>query len=209
MYSKSWKPVKIIPNKIVIISGRIIVLEKIILWWAQVTKIPEANKIEVFNKGTLKGSKGEINKGGHKEPTSCVGTILWWKKAQNQATKNNTSLKIKSLIPHFKPSCTLLVWSPNNLPSRQISRHHKKEKKIKHNKEKSIGKINFNLKNRTKEFIKAPKPLKKGHGLTETIWKEWNKVIINFQNNRDIIIYKKQKVELTPLIILIKLKVIE
>ena len=144
------------------------------------TKTPEASKIDVFNKGTLKGLKGKINSGGHKEPTSCVGTILWWKKAQNQATKNNTSLKINKLIPHFNPSCTLLVWSPNKLPSRQISRHHKKEKIIKQNKENSIEKNNFILKNKTKELINvnAPNPLKKGQGLIETIWKEWNKVII-------------------------------
>ena len=128
----------------------------------------------------LKGSKGRINTGGQIFPISCTGTRLWWKKAQNQAKKNKTSLKIKRPIPHFKPSWTFIEWSPTKQPSRVISRHHKKDKKKIKKKDKKILKKNFFLKKIIKEVIikKTKIPFKKGQGLKETIWKEWKSFII-------------------------------
>jgi len=203
--------VKIQPKKIVKIIGNFILFENKILWCAQVTKTPDDNKIAVFNKGILKGSKELIIIGGQITPNSWVGTILWWKKAQNQAKKNKTSLKINNLIPHFKPSWTLVEWSPKNLASRVISRHHKKDKKQILIKLKYTIKINLFLNIIIKEVIKVnpAKPLNKGQGLIETIWKEWKSVIINFQKNIKIIVYKKQKVEQLILKFLIKEEEIE
>jgi hypothetical protein len=61
-------------------------------------------------------------KGGHSDPKSFLGFNLLWKKAQNQAEKNNTSLKINKSIPHFNPSRTSKLWNPLFL-SRRTSRH--------------------------------------------------------------------------------------
>lgn len=153
-----------------------------ILWCANVTLAPEDNKIAVLSKGTLKGSNGYVSKGGQIRPISWTGDILLWKKAQNQAKKNKTSLKIKSIIPHFKPSWTFMEWSPSKTPSREISRHHKKEKKhkiikfLKNNKEK----WNLNIKTTPDVTPKAENPHNKGHGLKVTKWNWWKIFITRF-----------------------------
>ena len=129
MYSNNWKQVKIRPkNKVTIIILKIFLLFWI-LWCAHVTLTPEDKRIAVFNKGTLKGFKGLISTGGQTIPISWTGDKLLWKKDQNQAIKNKTSLKINKIIPHFKPSWTFKVWSPNKPLSREISRHQNKENK--------------------------------------------------------------------------------
>ena len=93
-------------------------------WWAQVTLIPDEIKIIVFNKGTWKGLKTLIPKGGQREPTSILGESLLWKKAQKKLTKKNTSLTINKAIPQRRPNSTMEVCRPCTEPSREISRHH-------------------------------------------------------------------------------------
>ena len=133
MYSKSWKPVKTTPNDSVINIEVEILFLICTLWCAQVTLTPEDNKIAVFSKGTLKGSRGETRRGGHVNPTSWTGQSLLWKKDQNQAIKNKTSLKINNSIPHFNPSWTFSVWSPKIAASRDTSRHQRKENSVSKN----------------------------------------------------------------------------
>lgn len=198
-------------------KGSVIFLENNILWWAQVTKTPEESKIAVFKRGILKGLKGITDTGGHNTPISCVGTVLWWKKAQNQAIKKRISLKINKPIPHFKPSWTLFVWSPIKEPSRVTSRHHRKEKINIITEDRKTENTLLILNINTKDLIikRTPTPHIKGHGLIVTIWKEWKRFIIginylwlyskynglishfdNFLKNIKKVIYKIQKVEL-------------
>ena len=133
LYSNNWNPVKIIPNKIVSPNETNTLLLNWILWWAKVTEAPDDNRIQVFNKGTEKGSKGWVAKGGHTSPMSKVGETLLWKNAQKKAIKNRASLKINISIPIFNPSCTFLEWSPNITASRPTSRHHSLEHNRRHN----------------------------------------------------------------------------
>lgn len=144
------------------------------LWWAHVTVTPLLRSTAVFNSGTARGSKGDTPTGGHIAPTSGEGTLLWWKKAQNQAQKNKTSLKINNAIPHLSPSWTLLLWSPPT-PSRETSRHQRAEKKVTKNK---LNKKNVPtplLNQRTNLLIKLREeaPTNNGQGLKVTKWKEW------------------------------------
>lgn len=48
----------------------------IMLWCAQVTVTPEANRTAVLSRGTSKGSKGVIPVGGQQPPSSGVGARL-------------------------------------------------------------------------------------------------------------------------------------
>jgi hypothetical protein len=60
---------------------------------------PEHNKINVFTKGTSKGSKALIPLGGQMLPISIVGAILAAKNAQKNAKKNITSETMNRIIP--------------------------------------------------------------------------------------------------------------
>lgn len=93
-------------------------------WCAHVTVAPEANKIDVLSNGTWKGLKTKILAGGHSKPSSKVGLKLLWKNAQKKEKKNKISDTINKIIPQRKPTPTLKVCKPWNLPSREISRHH-------------------------------------------------------------------------------------
>jgi hypothetical protein len=66
----------------------------------------------VFKRGTWKGLKTLIPKGGQIDPTSTAGASLLWKKAQKNLTKKKTSEIIKSIIPHRRPNSTIEVCSP-------------------------------------------------------------------------------------------------
>jgi hypothetical protein len=121
-YSLNWTKVKSPPKRIVKIIPSLILSPERRLWWAQVTVTPLLRRMAVFRRGTQKGSKGWTLTGGQTNPTSGVGTLEWWKKAQNQAAKNITSLKMNNPIPNFNPSWTTLLWSPIS-PSRESSRH--------------------------------------------------------------------------------------
>jgi len=81
-------------------------------WCAQVTLTPEDNKIIVFIRGTLKGSKASIPMGGHRQPSSTLGDKLLWKKAQKNDIKNITSEVMNSIIPQRSPISTILVCNP-------------------------------------------------------------------------------------------------
>lgn len=48
------------------------------LWWAQVTVMPDARRTAVFKRGTLKGSSVVIPVGGQQPPNSGVGARLAW-----------------------------------------------------------------------------------------------------------------------------------
>jgi len=56
----------------------------IISWWDQVTVTPEERRRMVFSKGILIGLKEVITVGGQFCPSSMVGEILLWKKAQKK-----------------------------------------------------------------------------------------------------------------------------
>lgn len=79
----------------------------------------------MFNKGTLIGLIGLIEKGGQVIPLSTIGDNDLWKKAQKNPKKNMTSEKINSIIPNFKPTWTILVCLPIIVLSRTISRHQR------------------------------------------------------------------------------------
>lgn len=82
-------------------------LPSINAWWAQVTVIPDDNKIVVFKRGIWNGLKGWIPSGGQTPPSSIVGDKLLWKKAQKNLIKKNTSETINRIIPHRNPITTL------------------------------------------------------------------------------------------------------
>lgn len=63
----------------------------------------------MFKRGTWKGLKGFSPEGGHILPNSTVGDRLLWKKAQKKDKKKNTSETINKIIPHRRPSSTMLV----------------------------------------------------------------------------------------------------
>lgn len=48
------------------------------LWWAQVTVTPDANRTAVFSRGTSKGLRGMMPVGGQQPPSSGVGARLEW-----------------------------------------------------------------------------------------------------------------------------------
>ena len=77
------------------------------------------------------------------------------------------SLKINKNIPHFKPSWTFNLWSPRIAPSREISRHHKKENtnNIKILTIKKDTFLNLNIKTTLEVNPKAENPLIIGQGL--------------------------------------------
>ena len=66
----------------------------------------------VFKRGTWKGFKGSIPRGGQTLPVSKQGDSLLWKKAQKKEKKNNTSEVINKIIPHWSPCVTFLVCNP-------------------------------------------------------------------------------------------------
>ena len=86
-------------------------------------EIPEDSKIIVFMRGTLIGSNGSIVFGGHMNPSSTVGAILLWKKAQKNEIKKNTSDVMNKAIPIFNPSVIFSMCSPIREASRKISFH--------------------------------------------------------------------------------------
>lgn len=103
----------------------------IIEWCLQVTEIPEEIKIVEFNKGISNGLKGITFSGGQIAPISMLGDKLLWKKAQKNEIKKNTSDKINNNIPNLRPFNTKTVWNPWKEASRETSRHHWKDDKIK------------------------------------------------------------------------------
>lgn len=115
------------PPKIIVIKRLLFICLKLLvksLWCAQVTAIPEDNKIIVFNKGILKGLNLSIPRGGQQRPNSIVEDKLEWKKAQKKEIKKKISDTINKIIPNFKPTRTFFVCSPWNVLSRATSRHH-------------------------------------------------------------------------------------
>ena len=92
-----------------------VLFSPISLWWHHVTETPLDNKIMVFSKGILNGSKLWIPSGGHVEPSSIDGETLLWKNAQKNLKKNITSEIMNKAIPNFKPICTTSVWKPSLL----------------------------------------------------------------------------------------------
>lgn len=94
------------------------------LWWDQVIEIPEESRIIVFNRGIIKGLKTSIIIGGHFIPNSINWINLKWKNLQKKDKKKKISEIINKIIPDFILKNTLNVWSPWNVLSRVISRHH-------------------------------------------------------------------------------------
>ena len=81
----------------------------------------------MFRRGTAKGFRGVIIRGGQEQPISRVGLSLLWKKAQKKALKNMTSEVMNRIIAHANPAWTFVVWSPIRVASRVTSRHHRVE----------------------------------------------------------------------------------
>lgn len=82
------------------------------LWCLQVIDTPELRRTRVFNRGTEKGSKEQIPRGGQEAPKEPVGASLLWKKAQKKLEKNITSERINKHIPQRIPNSTAPVCRP-------------------------------------------------------------------------------------------------
>lgn len=126
IYSTACKIEKYTPSITVIASLIVALLMSfsMILWWAQVTVIPDDKRIIVFSKGIWNALNGVIPEGGQLIPISRVGDSLLWKNPQKNERKKNTSEVINKIIPIFNPVNTLNVCSPWKVLSREISRHH-------------------------------------------------------------------------------------
>jgi hypothetical protein len=85
---------------------------------------PDPRRTAVFRRGTLKALIGVIAVGGHVHPSSGVGARALWKNAQKNEKKKQTSERIKRIIPNRRQDKSSLVWSPLNVLSRIMSRHH-------------------------------------------------------------------------------------
>lgn len=146
--------------------------------WHHVTLTPEDTKIIVFKRGTSQGLKGWTPNGGHCEPSSILGDNLEWKNAQKKETKKKTSEVINKIIPAFKPLETILLCSPWLVLSRETSRHHVKETKIRYISLKIKNSHLLWLLNQDPNLIvnlKAMNEVIIGHGEFSTIWKGWLK----------------------------------
>lgn len=88
------------------------------------TVAPDPRRTAVFRRGTLKALIGVIAVGGQAHPSSGVGARALWKNAQKNEKKKHTSDRINRIIPNRRQERSSLVWSPLNVPSRIISRHH-------------------------------------------------------------------------------------
>lgn len=182
MYSNLWKPEKIAPSMIVIISDFLAFLNFFvsISWWDHVILTPDDSKMMVFNKGILIGLNGIIDCGGHDWPSSIVGEILLWKNAQKNEMKKNTSDVMNKIIPVFSPFITMFEWFPWLVDSRWISRHHIYAIKI-------VNKIDSVIIGFLILFIlDSPVSIRhiavfdamSGHGLCSTRWNGLNFVVI-------------------------------
>ena len=78
----------------------------------------------VFSSGMFMGSNATTPLGGQFCPSSMLGEILLWKKAQKNDTKNSTSDAMNRIIPVFRPVITFVACSPCFNDSRSTSRHH-------------------------------------------------------------------------------------
>lgn len=126
IYSLSWRIVKYKPIAVVK-KIAFTVLEKSDsrrLWWAQVTVIPEANRIVVFSSGTLRGFTEFMPVGGQLQPSSWGGDRLIWKNVQKKAKKNIISEVINNIMPKRKFIIVFDVWYPIKVLSRIRSRYH-------------------------------------------------------------------------------------
>lgn len=121
----------------------------------------------VFNKGIWNALKGITPEGGQFTPISNVGDSLLWKNPQKNERKKNTSDVINKIIPIFKPLNTLNVWSPWNVPSREISRHHWNETTNKTINPLKNNEVSFAWNHLTIPEVKinAPKEPSNGQGL--------------------------------------------
>ena len=63
------------------------------LWWAQVTVIPEASKIAVFNKGIWNGLNEIIPAGGHDIPNSIAEKGFYEKRLKKMKQKIKLLIK--------------------------------------------------------------------------------------------------------------------
>ena len=132
-------------------------------------------ELTLFKRGTLKGLKTTMPEGGQILPISTLGDKLLWKKAQKNEKKNKTSEVIKKITPQRSPLTTILVWSPWNVPSREISRHHwyiTKQVEITPKINKDSSNLLNHLTNPTVNIIALREPVR-GHGLISTRWYVW------------------------------------
>jgi len=108
-----------------------------------------------------------IPRGGHIKPNSKLGESLLWKKVQKNEKKNRISEVINKIIPQRRPFITRLVWFPKKEPSREISRHHCVQHKIK---QKLVKKRNKKFFVMIQKIVAISKfkvfvPVKRGQGL--------------------------------------------
>lgn len=151
-------------------------------WWERVTVTPEARRTVVLSRGTWNGLIAFTPSGGHKSPISIFGLRLLWKKLQKKEKKNKTSEVINKIMPHRNPFITRFECSPWKDPSRDTSRHHWKQKRIKHkllnpDTDKFLVDI---IKTLLIRNLLALRLTRIGHGLRKTKWKGWNWDIISF-----------------------------
>lgn len=86
---------------------------------------PEDRRIIEFKRGISIGIKVLIPEGGQFPPSSILGAILLWKKAQKKLLKNIISEIINIIILYFINFKDVLAWPPKNEASFFTSFHHK------------------------------------------------------------------------------------
>jgi len=170
------------------VSRRLFFIKKLLFlikeWWLQVTLIPEDKRITVFRRGTWNGFRDKVPNGGQEIPISMLGARLLWKKAQKKEKKNKISEIMNKSIPKRSPLITNKEWYPCQELSRHTSRHHRVEAKV--TKKRLIIKavkfleiIQIIILNNL--FIER-KPVIRGQGLGEMMWKGWNWLFIGVFN---------------------------
>lgn len=181
-YSNPWNVVKILPNRMVRIKESFAFLKFSfsISWWDQVMVTPDDKSRMVFRRGILMGLKEMIEVGGQDWPSSTVGEMLLWKKAQKNEAKNRTSEAINKTIPVFKPFITKSECLPWFAPSRCTSRHHENATiLIRANENKVIfTEVLFIKTNPESIMHSAPFDASNGQGLKSTRWKGLNLFVI-------------------------------
>lgn len=174
-YSNPWNVVKILPNRMVRTKENFAFLKFSfnISWWDHVMVTPDDKSKMVFRRGILMGLKEIIEVGGQDWPSSTVGEMLLWKKAQKNEAKNRTSEAINKTMPVFNPFITKSEWLPWFVPSRCTSRHHEKAiVNIKASESRvTFIEILFIKTNPERTKHNAPFDASNGQGLTSTRWK--------------------------------------
>lgn len=116
-----------IPSEIVVMRAVVAIFISFFRneWCDHVIVAPEDSKIIEFSNGILIGLNTLMLTGGQFIPSSILGEILLWKKAQKRLKNNITSERMNMIILLFRRFITVFECVPCIEDSRVRSRHHK------------------------------------------------------------------------------------